>query len=86
MQKAQEESARVESLLDEIENTQQQIEACLLTGQTTEADLERLQEVMSRIDHYIPIVKRLAGDVVSICERSDALRKRVINLASKMKI
>lgn len=77
MSESKEESRDLTETLDEILKLQEELQARIgSSNHNLETNFENIKDFVSRAHAYIPILKQISKDMVEICERTQALKKR----------
>ncbi|CCU83355.1 Biogenesis of lysosome-related organelles complex 1 subunit 7 [Caenorhabditis elegans] len=75
------ESKNVTDTLDEILRLQEDIQARIgSSNHNLETNFESIKDFVSRAHAYIPILNQISKDMIEICERTQALKKKTSQL------
>ncbi|PIC50260.1 hypothetical protein B9Z55_001234 [Caenorhabditis nigoni] len=77
------ESKNLTDTLDEILKLQEELQTRIgSSNHNLETNFENIKDFVSRAHAYIPILKQISKDMIEICERTQALKKRTRLLES----
>ncbi|CAL2029758.1 unnamed protein product [Caenorhabditis brenneri] len=75
------ESKNMTDTLDEILKLQEELQTRIgNSNHNLETNFENIKDFVSRAHAYIPILKQISKDMVEICERTQALKKKASRL------
>lgn len=70
-------SKNLTETLDEILKLQEELQSRIgSSNHNLETNFENIKDFVSRAHAYVPILKQISKDMVEICERTQALKKR----------
>lgn len=81
MAKFDDESRNMTETLDEILKLQEELQSRIgNSNHNLETNFGNIKDFVSRAHAYIPILKQISKDMVEICERTQALKKKASRL------